>query len=160
MHISEFSVRQPVLVNLLVILLLVAAFVTYSYMTKEKFPDVSLDEVWVYTSYPGVSPEEIERLITIPIEDEVASIDGIEDITSVSSEGYSQIEIDFEAGIEDFPRKIQEVQNRVNRVEDLPEDAETPEVEEEEWTTIAVVASLSGEIPEEHTQAALRRSRG
>ena len=148
MHISEFSVRQPVLVNLLVILLLVAAFVTYSYMTKEKFPDVSLDEVWVHTIYPGVSPEEIERLITIPIEDEVASIDGIEDITSVSSEGYSQIEIDFEVGVEDFPRKIQEVQNRVNRVEDLPEDAETPEVEEEEWTTIAVVASLSGEIPE------------
>ncbi len=148
MHISEFSVRQPVLVNLLVILLLVAASVTYSYMTKEKFPDISLDEVWVHTSYPGVSPEEIERLVTIPIEDEVAGIDGIEDITSVSSEGYSQIEIDFESGIEDFPRKIQEVQNRVNRVEDLPEDAETPEVQEEEWTTIAVVASLSGEIPE------------
>jgi len=147
-HISEFSVRQPVLVNLLVILLLVAAFVTYSYLTKEKFPDVSLDEVWIYTSYPGVSPEEIERLITIPIEDEVAGIDGIDDITSVSSEGYSQIKIDFESGIEDFPRKIQEVQNRVNRVEDLPEDAETPEVEEEEWTTIAVVASLSGQIPE------------
>ena len=62
MHISEFSVRQPVLVNLLVILLLVAAFATYSYMTKEKFPDISLDEVWVYPSYPGVSPEEIDRL--------------------------------------------------------------------------------------------------
>ena len=139
MHISDFSVRQPVLVNLLAILLLVAALVSYSYMTKEKFPDISLDEVWVHTSYPGVSPVEIERLITIPIEDEVAGIEGIEDITSVSSEGYSQIEIDFESGIEDFPRKIQEVQNRVNRVDDLPEDAETPEVEEEEWTTIAVV---------------------
>jgi multidrug efflux pump subunit AcrB len=148
-HISEFSVRQPVLVNLLVILLLVSATVTYSYMTKEKFPDVPLDEVWVYTSYPGVSPEEIERLITIPIEDEVASIDGVEDIHSVSSEGYSQIEIDFEAGVEDFPRKVQEVQNRVNRVEDLPEDAETPEVEEEAWTTIAVIVSLSGRVPED-----------
>jgi multidrug efflux pump subunit AcrB len=147
-HISEFSVRQPVLVNLLVILLLVSAVATYSYMTKEKFPDVSLDEVWVHTLYPGVSPEEIERLITIPIEDEVAGIDGIEDITSVSSEGYSQIEIDFEVGIEDFPRKIQEIQNRVNRVDDLPEDAETPEVEEENWTALAVMASLSGEIPE------------
>jgi len=147
-HISEFSVRQPVLVNLLVILLLVSALASYSYMTKEKFPDVSLDEVWVNTIYPGVAPEEIERLITIPIEDEVAGIDGIEDITSVSSEGYSQIEIDFEAGVEDFPRKLQEVQNRVNRVDDLPEDAETPEVEEEEWSTIAVVASLSGGIPE------------
>jgi multidrug efflux pump subunit AcrB len=147
-HISEFSVKQPVLVNLLVILLLVAAFFSYSYMTKEKFPDVSLDEVWVYTTYPGVSPEEIERLITIPIEDEVAGIDGVEDITSVSFEGFSQIQIQFEVGIEDFPRKIQEVQNRVNRVEDLPEDAETPEVEEEEWTTIAVIASLSGDIPE------------
>jgi multidrug efflux pump subunit AcrB len=147
-HISEFSVRQPVLVNLLVILFLVAAVATYSYMTKEKFPDVSLDEVWVFTSYPGVSPEEIERLITIPIEDEVANIDGIDSIRSISSEGYSQIKIDFEAGIEDFPRKVQEVQNKVNRVEDLPEDAETPEVEEEEWATTAVVVSLSGNVPE------------
>ncbi|UCD58027.1 MAG: efflux RND transporter permease subunit, partial [Candidatus Hydrogenedentota bacterium] len=148
MHISEFSVRQPVLVNLLVILLLVAAVFTYTSMTKEKFPDVSLDEVWVYTTYPGVSPEEIERLITIPIEDEVASIEGIDDIRSVSLEGYSQIRIDFETGIEDFPRKVQEVQNKVNRVEDLPEDADMPEVEEEEWTTIAVIVSLSGSVPE------------
>jgi multidrug efflux pump subunit AcrB len=104
--------------------------------------------VWVYTEYPGVSPEEIEKLITIPIEDEIASIQGIDEISSVSMEGYSQIKIDFEAGIEDFPRKVQEVQNKINRVEDLPEDAETPEVEEEEWTTIAVIASLSGNVPE------------
>lgn len=144
MHISEFSVKQPVLVNLLVILVLVAGVVSYSYMTKEKFPDVSLDEVWVYTEYPGVSPEDIEKLITIPIEDEIVSIQGIDDIRSVSMEGFSQIEVDFEAGIEDFPRKVQEVQNKVNRVEDLPEDAETPEVEEEQWTTIVAIVSLSG----------------
>jgi multidrug efflux pump subunit AcrB len=147
MHISELSVKQPVLVNLLVILVLVAGIVTYSYMTKEKFPDIDLDEVWVYTEYPGVSPEEIEKLITIPIEDEIASIQGIDEIRSVSMEGYSQIEIDFE-GIEDFPRKVQEVQNKINRVEGLPEGAETPEVEEEAWTTIAVIASLSGNVPE------------
>jgi multidrug efflux pump subunit AcrB len=149
MHISEFSVKQPVLVNLLVILVLVAGIFTYSYMTKEKFPDVSLDEVWVYTEYPGVSPEDIEKLITIPIEDELASIQGVDEISSVSMEGFSQIEIDFEAGIEDFPRKVQEVQNKVNRVEDLPEDAETPEVEEEEWTTMVAIVSLSGAVPEQ-----------
>jgi len=148
MHISEFSVKNTVLVNLLVILVLVAGILTYSSMTKEKFPDISLDEVWVYTAYPGVSPEEIEELITIPIEDELASIEGIDHIESISSEGFSQVSVDFEAGVEDFPRKIQEVQNKVNRVDDLPEDAETPEVEEEEWTTIAVIVSLSGSVPE------------
>lgn len=148
MHISEFSVKQPVLVNLLVIILLLAGSFTYSSMTKEKFPDIALDEVGIFTTYPGVSPEEIERLITIPIEDEVASIEGVDDIRSVSSEGYSRIEVDFESNIEDFPRKLQEVQNKVNRVEDLPEDADTPEVEEEEWTTMAVIASLSGPVPE------------
>lgn len=148
MHISEFSVKQPVLVNLLVILFLVAGIFTYSYMTKEKFPDVSLGEVWVYTEYPGVSPEDIEKLITIPIEDELVSIEGIDDIRSVSMEGFSQIEIDFESDVTDFPRKVQEVQNKVNRVEDLPEDAETPEVEEESWTTTVAIVSLSGAVPE------------
>ena len=148
MHISEYSVKQSVLVNLLVILVLVAGGVTYSSMIKEKFPDISMDEVWVYTAYPGVSPEEIERLITIPIEDEVAGIEGVDDIKSISSEGLSQIRVGFDAGIEDFPRKIQEVQNKVNRVDDLPDDAETPEIEEETWTTIAIIASLSGNVPE------------
>jgi len=133
---------------LLVILVLVAGIFTYSSMTKEKFPDISLDEVWIYTTYPGVSPEEIERLITIPIEDEMASIENVDNIKSISSEGFSQIQVEFEAGIEDFPRKFQEVQNKINRVEDLPEDADTPEIEEESWTTIAVIASLSGDVPE------------
>ena len=148
MHISEFSVKQSVLVNLLVILVLVAGIFTYSSMTKEKFPDISMDELWIYTSYPGVSPEEIERLVTIPIEDEVASIENVDNIKSMSSEGFSQIRVEFESGVEDFPRKMQEVQNKINRVEDLPEDAETPEIEEESWTTIAVIASLSGDVPE------------
>jgi multidrug efflux pump subunit AcrB len=148
MHISEFSVRQSVLVNLLVILFLVAGGVTYSTMIKEKFPAIDIEEVRVNTVYPGVSPEEIERLITIPIEDEVAGIEGVDDVTSTSSEGFSQIEVDFDTGIEDFPRKVQEVQNKVNRVDDLPEDAETPEIEEETWTTIAIIASLSGNVPE------------
>lgn len=148
MHISEFSVKQSVLVNLLVILVLVAGILSYSYMTKEKFPDISLDEVWVRTLYPGVSPEEIEKLITIPIEDELSSIEGLDNLKSMSSEGYSQICVEFEAGIEDFHRKIQEVQNKVNRVKDLPEDAETPEIEEESWTTTAVIVSLGGNVPE------------
>ena len=149
MHISEFSVKQPVLVNLLVILLLVAGSFTYSHMTKEKFPDVSMNEVQVETRYPGVSPEDIEKLITIPIENELSSIQGIDDIQSVSMESVSYIEVDFEADIEDFPRKVQEVQNKVNRViDDLPEEAETPEVEEEAWTTTVAIVSLSGEVSE------------
>jgi multidrug efflux pump subunit AcrB len=148
MHISEFSVKQPVLVNLLVILLLVAGIFTYSYMTKEKFPDISMNEVQVETRYPGVSPEDIEKLITIPIENELAGIEGIDDIQSVSMEGVSYIEVDFEVDIEDFPRKVQEIQNKINRVEGLPEDAETPEVDEESWTTTVAVVSLSGSAPE------------
>lgn len=75
MTIGEFSVRQPVLVNLALIAVLVVGLYTFFTMPAELLPNVNMDEAVVYVFYPGVSPEEMETLITKPLEEEIEGVD-------------------------------------------------------------------------------------
>ena len=70
MKISEFSVKHSLLVNLISVFILIAGFFTlYIYkIRKEAFPEVSFDMVVINTVYPGAPPEELEKLVTVPIE--------------------------------------------------------------------------------------------
>ncbi|MBW1825187.1 MAG: efflux RND transporter permease subunit [Deltaproteobacteria bacterium] len=96
MSIARFSIQQPVLVNLFMIFIIIAGLFAFNSISKEEFPEISLNAVTIITTYPGVSPEEIEELITKPIEEEVANVDDIDNITSFSSEGKSKREIFIE----------------------------------------------------------------
>ena len=100
MSIVGFSIRQPVMVNLFMILIIIAGLFAFNSISKEEFPEITLNAVSIVTTYPGVSPEEIEELITKPIEEEVADVEDIDNISSFSSEGRSLITVTFkiEAG--------------------------------------------------------------
>ena len=78
MHISKFSIDQPILVNLSMVLIIVAGIMAFRNISKEEFPEISLNGLSIVTAYPGVSPEEIEELITKPIEEEISDIDDID----------------------------------------------------------------------------------
>jgi len=93
MSIARFSIQQPVLVNLFMIFIIIAGLFSFNSISKEEFPEISLNAVTIITTYPGVSPKEIEELITKPIEEEVANVDDIDNITSFSSEGRSLITV-------------------------------------------------------------------
>ncbi|MFQ6093183.1 MAG: efflux RND transporter permease subunit [bacterium] len=126
MWLAKFSVRNPVLVNMLMILVIVVG--AYSLMTlpRELMPDIAFNWVFIITNYYGAGPEEVEKLITIPIEDEIADIDDIESITSGSSEDASFISVKFKnIGSDRFFRRLQDLKSEVDQV-DLPEEAETP----------------------------------
>ena len=126
MWLAKMSVRNPVLVNLLMILVLVIG--TYSLLTlpQELMPNIAFNWVFIITNYFGAGPEEIEKLITIPIEDEISDIDDIESITSESGEDASLISVKFKnISEEEFFRRFQDLKSEVDQVE-LPEDAETP----------------------------------
>jgi HAE1 family hydrophobic/amphiphilic exporter-1 len=90
-RLVAFSVRNRVLVNLLTLLIIGVGGVTALQMHREIFPEFSLQGVRVATAYPGASPEEIEKLITAKIETEVAELDGLHELLSVSQEGLSEI---------------------------------------------------------------------
>ncbi len=130
MHISKFSIEQPILVNLSMILIIVAGLMAFRNIPKEEFPEISLNGLSIVTAYPGVSPEEIEELITKPIEEEISDIDDIDNISSFSSEGRSLVTIEFTLDADDIYRKLQEVQSEIEKIKDLPKDAEDPEITE------------------------------
>ncbi len=91
MSLPDLAVNRPVLVHLLVLLILIGGVVSYRQMPQDQFPDVSTEMVVVATVLPGASPKEIEQILTIPMEKEIAKIDDIDQINSTSSEGVSTI---------------------------------------------------------------------
>ncbi|MFQ5607933.1 MAG: efflux RND transporter permease subunit, partial [Candidatus Zixiibacteriota bacterium] len=104
----------------------VGAF-SFVQLPREVFPEVSLNWVYVITNWPGSNPEEMERLVTIPLEEEVSSVDRIESISSRSYEGASVLSIKFETMPQDeFRSLLQDVRTEVDQVTDLPDGAEDP----------------------------------
>ncbi len=130
MSLPSFSIKQTVFVNLFMFLVIAVGIAVFITIPKEEWPDVPLRTVSVTTIYQGASAQEMEKLITKEIEEEVDDIDDIDYLTSFSSEGRSVVNVNFTMEIDDIERKIQKVQNEVNKVTDLPENAETPEVEQ------------------------------
>ncbi len=89
MSITNFSVKNPIFANLITILVYVFGIIYVTQLGREVFPSVDFGRIMITTTYSGASPEEIENLITTPIEDAIADVDGIDEITSRSTEGMS-----------------------------------------------------------------------
>ncbi len=143
----EFSVENRVLVNLLTLLVLGAGIVTYFGMHREMFPEFSRQAVQVVTEYTGASPEEVEKLITAKIEEEVAQVDDVDELLSVSQEGRSDIFIKFQPDTE-MSQALSNVRAALDLVTELPEEAEEPQVSEVKSTYPVITLSLAGNIEE------------
>lgn len=150
MTLPSFSVKNSVLVNVLMILVIaMGAFALFS-LPRELFPQIRLNRVIVTVVYPGASPEEIEKLIVKPIEDEIKEVDKLDLYLSTSSEGLATISIVFEQISEaEFHRLYQDLRREVDKV-DLPDEAEDPEyfsLESSTWLPMATLG-VSGPLPE------------
>lgn len=121
--------------------------VTYVDLPREASPDVDIPVVMVITPYPGVSPEDIESLVTNPIENELAGVADLKKMSSTSSEGASMITLEFEpeAVIEEA---LQVVRDRVSRARaKLPADAEETDVREVSFSDVPImIVSLAGPV--------------
>lgn len=146
----EFSVRQPLLANLITVVILVAGVMAISGLNRDIFPNVNLDLVIVNASYPGATPQEIEKLITIPIEKELKEVSDIKEMNSASIEGLATILIEIEPDARDKAKVVNDIQRAVDNAEDLPSDLkDKPLVNELQMRDHPVVeVSLSGDIPE------------
>ena len=127
MGIVQFSIRNSLVVNLLLVIIIISGILSWRSMPQEMFPIVDLDLVRVVTEYEGAPPEEIEKQITILIEEEIETLPDVDVVTSESSEGLSKIEIKLktDVDVDDF---LREVRSLVDAIDDFPVDAETPEV--------------------------------
>lgn len=146
MNLIDFSVRNPVLANLLMVGVIVSGFLIYLSLPLETFPSVGLEVVTVRTSYQGASAEDIEQLVTIPIEEEISDLSAIERVSSVSSEGSSVIVARLRPG-ENVTKAAQDIDSRVSRIKSqLPEDSEDPVVQEVESSFPLVNVSMGGDV--------------
>ncbi len=156
MKISEFSVKNSLLINLISLFILIAGFYTlFVYkIRREAFPEVSYDIVVIAAAYPGAPSQEIERLVTIPIEKELKGVDGIEEMQSTSIENMSNILIKISQDIKDKDKVVDNIQKAVDRVRDLPQGVkDDPVVTEITSGEIPIIqVALSGELSEAELQ--------
>ena len=130
MKITDISIDNKTSVFILVIIIIILGLSAYITLPRESAPDITIPLVIVSTPYFGVSPEDIETLITKKLEKEINDISEVKTITSSSFEGYSLIRVEFESGY-DIDQALQKVRDKVNKAEpDLPPDVDKPEIVE------------------------------
>ncbi|MBI9103102.1 MAG: efflux RND transporter permease subunit [Spirochaetales bacterium] len=119
MSLGKFSVKNPVLINILMITILILGGLSLQRLPREQFSEVPFFWVNIIVPYPGASAEDIEKSVTIPIEDEMQGIEDLKQIQSVTSEGLSVVRVEFDDGISNdkFDSLFQEAQTRFSRVE-------------------------------------------
>ncbi len=120
--LSTWSVNNRTTVFFLTFIILIMGLQGYNSMPIESFPEVKLPTIYVGTPYPGNSPEDIENLITRPLEKEINSISGIDKISSSSVQDHSTIIVEFKSDMS-VDKALLEVKDHVDRaMKDLPTD--------------------------------------
>ncbi|MDP7668128.1 MAG: efflux RND transporter permease subunit [Rhodospirillales bacterium] len=131
------------------LLVLVSGTVAYIEIPKESDPDISIPIIYVRLNFDGISPEDSERLLIRPMEEELRVIEGVKEMRSSGYEGGGSVVLEFEAGF-DADAAMDDVREKVDFVKpDLPDGADEPTVHEVNISLFPVlVVILSGEVPE------------
>jgi multidrug efflux pump len=132
MTLPEFSVRQTVLVNVLFVVCMVGGLGALSLTEVEYFHDVTLNEVVISTVWTGASADEVERLVTTKLEEELQTVSNIDEIRSASQSNVSMISIDLDENLNtvEYEAAVNDVRGALDQVQDLPLDAEEPVLRE------------------------------
>jgi multidrug efflux pump len=144
--LTSLAVAHRTTVVMLFLFITLAGLVAYRSIPKESSPQITIPMVAVNTLYPGVSPSDVETLVTRVLEDELNGISDIREMTSTSVEGYSSIFVEFTTGV-DLESALRKVRERVDLARpDLPADAEEPSIVEFDISEIPVMqVNLAGE---------------
>ncbi len=146
-RIAEICIRRPVFAAMLILALVVVGATAYRDLGVDRLPSVDLPTVTVRTSLPGASPEEVETEISQPIEEAVNSIEGIEELRSISGQGTSIVLVTFSLD-RNIDAAAQDVRDRVAAaIRRLPDDAETPIVSKfDNDSTPVLTLAMSGDL--------------
>jgi multidrug efflux pump len=126
MNISSTSINRPVLATVVSILLVLFGAIGYTFLGVREFPSIDPPVVTVSTTYVGANADVIESQITEPLEESINGIAGIRSLTSTSSDGRSNITVEFELGV-DMEAAANDVRDRVSRaIRNLPPDTDPP----------------------------------
>ena len=124
MILNEGALKNQPLVIVALVLIVVAGLYSYVKLPREAAPDIQIPYIFVTTTYEGVAPEDMEKLITIPLERKLNGLEGVEELSSQSDDGASTIAIKFLPSV-DIDDALQKVRDKVDQAQgDLPSDLE------------------------------------
>ncbi|MGD9085948.1 MAG: efflux RND transporter permease subunit, partial [Desulfobacterales bacterium] len=156
--LGEWSIKNHVTVNLIMVFIIVAGLVTVMKMRREMFPQFALDMIVVSVDYPGSSPEEVEEGICIKIEEQIEGIEGIDRMISTAREGNGEVLVELESGT-DVQKVLDEVKAEVDRIDTFPEEAEEPLVLEIINRDPTIYIAAYGDVAERNLRQAAEKIR-
>ena len=145
--ITSFAVEHRTSSVVLLILITIMGLTSYRVIPKESFPEIEIPMIVVNTLYPGVSPSDIETLVTRPLEEELSTISEIKELSSQSVEGYSSITAEFETTA-NLEEALQQVREKVDLAKpELPQEAEEPGIFEISFSEFPIMqVNLAGDF--------------
>lgn len=148
MNLPGLSIKRPIFISCIVILMLILGVFSLRKMPVDMFPDVTFPVLFVQVTYPGASPLDLEKQVSKLVEDEVGSISGLKTLTSNNLDGVAIIILEFQLGT-DIKEVEQEVRNRIGNIRrDLPSEIYEPVIRrfdpaDQPIVTLAVTSELS-----------------
>jgi multidrug efflux pump len=148
--IIDAALNRTRTVLLILVLLIISGLYAYFDIPKESEPDIDIPQIYVSMSLEGVSPEDAERLLLRPVEQELTTIEGVKEMKASAYQGGGYVLLEFQAGF-DKDKALDDVQKAIDQVRpELPDTLESePKVTEVNFSLFPVlVVTLSGELPE------------
>ncbi len=139
MSLPGFSVQRPIFITMVTLIVVIVGAFSLSRLRTDLLPNIELPTLTVRTEYEGASPEVMERLVTQIVEEIIATVPGVEEMTSQSSEGSSSIQVRFVWGT-DLDVAAMDVQSRLeDEIDELPEDVVRPRLRKFDIASFPVV---------------------
>ncbi|MBB4005019.1 MAG: efflux RND transporter permease subunit [Aurantimonas endophytica] len=147
--IIEAAFDRSRTVLLFLVLIFITGIIGYQSIPKESSPDIPIPVMYVTAVLDGISPEDSERLLVRPLETELSSLSGLDEMESHAAEGFASVQLEFEAGF-DANRALTDVKDAVDRARpNMPDEVDEPVVNEVNTSLFPILTVvLSGPIPE------------
>ena len=145
--LANWSLKNSVTVNLIMVFIIVAGLLTVMKMRKEMFPQFALDMINVSVEYPGSSPEEVEEGICVKIEEQIKGIEGISRTLAGAYEGRGSVTVELDSGA-DVQQVLDDIKAEVDRIDTFPDEAEEPIVTEIINRNPAITVAIYGDVSE------------
>lgn len=148
--LPRFSVRNPVIVGLMMFAVLSGGIYSSFTLVREMFPESRPKQVMVTTPYPGASPEEVEKGIALRIEEALEDVEDIEKVSTTINEGLCSILVEMESKVYDIDQAVNDIKAEIDAIprDELPDEAEETVVRKFEPTLPVISVNLHGDTDE------------
>ena len=152
-NIIDYAISHSRVILGILVFILVAGSTAYINIPKEATPDVNIPFIYISLSQKGISPDDSERLLVKPIEDEVKTVEGVKEVRSTAYNGGGNVLLEFNPGF-DADKAMDDVREKVDKAKgDLPSEADEPSVNEVNISAFPILLiSLSGDLPDRALQ--------